>query len=638
MISEQIHRYSRWITWPFELLTGLGVLAACLLFGRDLLRYMWFLHGGADAALFRRLPFLSDLYIAVYGVRGTNRDLITSALQLWPALAWLALALFVALMLRNAFPTVRTSPRGMLIEFAGGWLPVPWESLQAIKVTEDLASERFVLLAVTSQGYLTGWHRFYNFLYRFGFRRGFLIISAISDFDGLIKTLLSESDRVARVLDNVQPARLQEGASSPLFRFLLGPASFFSRRSKAEMAVPMVAASVGGPVVHGTYPARISRLLSWSAVLLLVLLVLRYINYWMKFLLLMFPRALVTLPLFRDMQSDADLLAIRNMPFWLLVAAHLMFVLVFGIIVSLRNLLPELETRPNGLAVRYFRNWYVIPWSRITAIKVTELTEESQIVLVQTGGGLPYFSRLSSLIYHGHLTPGVLITSAMNSFEPLLQRVVLEISRLHSGEGVESDQPIFQNEARSPMLMLSLRAGPTLDQMVADIREDEENKSLQVMQLLRAARPMFWLSLPPTLLILFDRVIHRAIMPDFGVLSGMLILFLLSFLEWPLVSLVSVILEDITGGGEEGNRAFYLYPMTQLPRLVLLIGALVAVLLGIPFLPILLWLGAIVWSFLLSAGLWEALYDWRGGQLLAGGLISVIFQLLILLAYLLVFS
>src|SRR5207249_10642455 len=155
-----------------------------------------------------------------------------------------------------ALPTVRTGPRGMLVEFLCSWLPIPWESLHAIKVTEDLSAERFVLLAETARDQLTGWHRFYSLLYRFGFRRSFLIISAINDFDGLIKTLLSESDRVARVLDNVKPARLQEDASSPLFRFLLGPASFFSRRTKTEGSSPPVAvpAVAAGNVVRGSYP------------------------------------------------------------------------------------------------------------------------------------------------------------------------------------------------------------------------------------------------------------------------------------------------------------------------------------------------------------------------------------------------
>jgi hypothetical protein len=520
----------------------------------------------------------------------------------------------------------------MLIEFAGGWLPIPWESLQTIKVTEDLGAERFVLLAETAHGYLTGWHRFYSFFYRFGFRRGFLIISAINDFNGLIKTLLSESDRVARVLENVKPARLQEDASSPLFRFLLGPASFFSRRSKTEAAVPVGVVAAGGPVVHGTYPPRITRLLSWGAGVLTVLLALRYLTYWLKFLLIYFP-GLVTLPIFNRL----ELLNLNNeAPWWLLVAAHLLLAVMLGVILALRNLLPELETRGNGLAVRYFKQWVVIPWPSITAIKVTEFSEESQIVLIQTSSKLPLAASLSSLIYDGSFTPGVLMTSALNTFEPLLQRIVLEISRYQGDQAKAADRPIFQNEARSPFLLLSFRAGATIDQLVAEMREDEETKQLQPRRILGAIRPMFWLALPPALLMFFDRAVQQGILPDSSLLVGMLVLFLLSLLEWPLVCLISVILDEMSGGGEEGNRAFSLYPMTQLPRLLPLAAALLTVLLGIPLLPVLFWLGAIGWSFLLAAGLWEALYGWRSGQLLAGGLIPVFFQLLILLAYMIV--
>jgi hypothetical protein len=104
--------------------------------------------------------------------------------------------------------------------------------------------------------------------------------------------------------------------------------------------------------------------------------------------------------------------------------------------------------------------------------------------------------------------------------------------------------------------------------------------------------------------------------------------------EWPLVGLGLTTMDEMSGGGEDGNRALYIYPTSQLPRLLPQAGALVLVLLGVPFLPVLLWLGAIVWSFLLAAAMSEELYDWRGGQLIAGGLIPVVFQLLILLVYL----
>ena len=214
------HRYPRWMTFSIEVLCAALVAAAALLAGRDLLRYIWTVYG-LDLTLSGQIPFLTNLVLNLGG--GAQGEPIYQLSQLLPSLAWLLLALLLALLLRNSLPTVRTSPRGMMIEFAGDWLPIPWESLTAIKVTEDFGAERFVLLATTQKDRLTGWHRLYSFLYRFGMRRGFLITSAISNFDGLVQTLLSETDRVARVLDKVNTIKLQEDASSPLFRFMLGP-------------------------------------------------------------------------------------------------------------------------------------------------------------------------------------------------------------------------------------------------------------------------------------------------------------------------------------------------------------------------------------------------------------------------------
>src|SRR5262245_62029427 len=269
MVAEHIHRYPRWITWAIDLLSVLTVGAALLLFSRDLMNLLWRSYG-IDTSLMTRVPYLPEIVQTITQGAGLPRREVVGGVgtmnfvfglqQLLPALGWLALALLLALLFRNSLPTIRTSPRGMLVEFGGDWLPIPWEMLRAIKVTEDLAAERFVLLAETERKQLTFWHRFYSILYRFSFRRSFLIISAISDFQDLIKTLLSETDRVARVLDNVKPARLQEEASSPLFRLLLSPGSFFSRRTKAEVAAaPAQVMSLSGrEVLQGVYPRRIS--------------------------------------------------------------------------------------------------------------------------------------------------------------------------------------------------------------------------------------------------------------------------------------------------------------------------------------------------------------------------------------------
>jgi hypothetical protein len=641
MVAEQIHRYPRWITWALDLLSFLAVGAALLLFSRDLLSLLWRSYG-IDTTLMSRVPYLPEVVQAItQGAALPRREVIGDAgainfvfglSQLLPSLGWLALALLLAVLFRNSLPTIRTSPRGMLVEFGGDWLPIPWEMLRAIKVTEDLAAERFVLLAETERKQLTVWHRFYSLLYRFNFRRSFLIISAISDFQNLIKTLLSETDRVARVLDNVKPARLQEEASSPLFRLLLSPGSFFSRRSKAEVAAAPAQVLMGGTgreVLRGSYPRRISVIFVWGAGLLALVLLARYATYWLKFLALTFP-LLQNQPLF-------DRLELRQLPapWWLLVAAHLLLVLVIWLLAGLRNLLPDIETRGDGLAVRNFGRWIVVPWASISAIKVTELSEESRIVLIQAGG-LPASSRLSSLIYEGSLARGVLVTSAISNFEQVLQRVVLEVSRFQSERGGPADTPIFQSDARSSLLLLSFRAGLTIDALVAEAREDDTTKLIDTRRMLRAAGTMAWLALPPALLLFFERSIQQGILPNGSIIGGMIVLFLLGLLEWPLTALALQMLDDMTGGGEEGYRGFYLYPVIQLPRLLPLFGALLMVLLGVPFLPVLLWLGAIVWSFLLAAGMAEALYDWRGGQLFAGGLIPVVFQLLILLAYLVV--
>ena len=47
---------------------------------------------------------------------------------------------------------------------------------------------------------------------------------------------------------------------------------------------------------------------------------------------------------------------------WLIVAAHLLLALMLWLLAGLRNLLPDLEARGDGLAVRHFGRWFVVPW------------------------------------------------------------------------------------------------------------------------------------------------------------------------------------------------------------------------------------------------------------------------------------
>lgn len=649
-VSESFHRYPRLITASIAWLSALLVVIAVVNLGAAFLRGLWDLVG-RDDTLFATLPWMRSV-VAFFegGPRNRSESLAEFLPTLLVPLAWAGAALLVAMVLRNAFPAIRTSDRGMLVEFAGQWVPVPWERLRTLKVTEDLAGERFVVLVETDRRELTSWHRLYGLAYDLRARRGFYITSTISNFEPLVQTILNESARTARAMEGVQAAKLREDARSPLFRLLLSPGSFFSRSvaSDAPSADEVAPPPVGGPV-RGVYPARITALLAGATALLSVAVVLSYLGYWVRFAALTLPQLRGVAPfswtlndaryveLFNAFRTRAvPLLGVEGRPdlptpWWILVAAHLMLLLAIPALLWLRSLLPSVESRDDGLAVRNMLNgrWQLIPWGRVRAFKATELSEQSQVLLLQARG-LPATGRLSSAVYDGSGGPGLLITSAIGHFQPLLAHALNRIAPLER----EGAPPILRQDAHSWLLWLSFQRRAALAALVAEAKADETTRAASTPRLLAAAWPMGAVALLPALLLLAAGLLGDS-PPSVGLLGGAFLLWLFGMLEWPLVGLLSVLLDENTGGGEEGYRALALYPTSQLPRLLPLLAALIALIVGVPVLPALLWIGAIALSYWLAAGLFEALYDWRGSQAILGGIMPVIWQLLLLLGFLL---
>lgn len=622
MNVEKVHRYPRHFTVTLEILSAITVLLATALLGRDLLRLLWSTYT-LDTALFARFPWLTDLVLLI---SDANTPPPSGLADLLPALGWMALALATALLLRNSMPTVRTSARGMLVAFVNDWLPVPWENIRAIKVTES--GDRYVLLVETDRGWLTGWHRWYSFIYRLGFRPAFLITSQISDFDELVKTLLSEADRAARTLATARRIKLQEDASSPLFRLLLSPTAFFTQRAPRSDA-PSAAADISGDVVIGQYPQRIRATLTWTAALIAGAAILRYLTLVLTFLAITFPWVR-SLPIID--QLDLRLLPA---PWWLLIEAHIVLLFLIGVASVIYHALPTVEARSEGLIVHRLRGRTLVPWSRLRVMKVTEFSETSQIVLIQVAGGLPLDTRFVSMVYDGSLSPGILITSAIGNANALLQRIALEAMRYHEATDDTATAP-FQSDARSDLLLLSVQSSRAVNHLVEELRNDPDTQGFTTRRFLRLLPTALGLAIFPALILFADRSFVQHILPDGRLLGAMVVMLLLALLEWPLVSLAAVALDEMSGSSEDGMRPLYLYPQTQQPRLFLMLAALIALLLGAQPLAALLWLGAIGWSFWLAAGLWSALYDWRGGQLIGGGLIPVAFQLLLLIGYLVV--
>lgn len=622
MNVEKVHRYPRHFTITVELLSAITVLLALALLGRDLLRLLWSIYA-LDTALFARLPWLTDLVLAISDVSAPPP---TSLTDLLPALSWMALALAAALLLRNSLPTVRTSARGMLVAFVNDWLPVPWENIRAIKVTE--AGDRYVLLVETDRGWLTGWHRWYSFVYRLGFRPAFLITSQISDFDELVKTLLSEADRAARTMAKERRIELQENASSPLFRLLLSPSAFFAQRASHRDAPP-AAAGVSGDHVIGQYPRHIRLTLTWTAALIALAAFLRYLTLILTYLAITFPWVR-SLPMIDRLD-----LRLLPAPWWLLIEAHIVLLFLLGVASVVYHVLPAIEACSEGLVVHRLRGRLLVPWARLRVMKATEFSETSQMVLIQVAGGLPLDARFVSMVYDGSLSPGILITSAISNGDALLQRIALEAMRYHQATSDAETVP-FQSDARSDLVLLSAQSSTAITRLVEESRIEPETQQFATKRFLRVLPPALGLAVFPALILFADRSFVQHILPDGRLAGAILVMLLLALLEWPLVSLAAVALDEMSGGGEDGLRPLYLYPQVQQPRLFLMLAALIVLLLGAQPLASLLWLGAIGWSFWLAAGLWSALYDWRGGQLIGGGLIPVVFQLILLIGYLVV--
>lgn len=626
---EQVHRYPRRITLIFEILCAALVLVAMVRWGRAVLQYLWDVQGRTIMPLARKEQFI-DLVQWLDGP--ANRPMFSQLASLTPHFIWLSAALFATLFIRNFFPIIRTSGRGLLIEWSNSWLPVGWEQVKGLRVTEDLAGERFVLLLQTDQKALTGWHRFYSFLYRLGIRRGIIITSAISNFLPLAQTLQNELEQVARQT-NKQPVRLDERASSPLFQLLLSPAGFFSRRSKTDQdyvtqATQAALSAQPGLVstLMATYPKRIRSLLTGVAALLALIGILRSLNIIRRWVGASF-----------EAVSQVSFFQVAPLPrsvviWWMPIAAVLLLALLIPLLIVIRNILPDVESRPQGLAVRYFNRWLLVPWGEITAVKSADLSDVNHVVLIQTTNkALRLSHRFSSLLFDGTNARGVLLTSALSTFEPLLHQIVLEVSR--GKRNVESEEGILVEDAPAWLLRLLFKPSDAIDRLVAAYAKKPATTTLMYQGLLGAATPMLWLAGLPTLMLLVELVINRSLLPTPGRLFAAIFFFIFCLIEWPLVAGIAQLMEQNLEDDAQRARPFYLYPTVQLPRLIVMIAALICVLLGVPLLPTLLWLGAAVWSFLLTAGLWEGLYGWSGTKLLAMGAIPAVYQFFTLLVW-----
>lgn len=657
MHNETVHRYSRSFTWIIEILCALSVALSVTGLGVIILRLLWDLYGLTEPTLLGLPLPIQQIILWLNGPIDHTPSVFTNDVT-GPLIGTL-IAFSLAMWLRNALPMIRTSPRGILVEFASNWIALPWDKIRMMKVTADAKAERYVVLVQVDPSALTSWHHLFSLLYGLQWKRAFLVTSSISEFDRLVQTMLSETDRAARASENAVAPEFQEEASSPFFRLLLNPLTLGRQAPTTETSSTTPVEAPAEPsaaleAVSASYHAPFSLILGALSTIVIALGGWHYLLSMARFIALLVPAVRGIVP-FSWSLNTADYVALVTLyatsgvpfmgvpnrfdlpaPWWILLSAHLAFLIFGGMFIFLRHLFPAIETRPDSLAFRGgFGRWHTIPWEQIRTLKSAEFSEQRQVVLVQTRGKeIPWYYTFNSRCFDGSSEPGVLIASPIKNFQPLLQSILLKLMLIGRQINNPTEVPKIIQDLHPWLIWLPIQAGAAIDRLVELVREDSDTKDLQQAKLLRIAPLMSVIAFPPALLILITDFFLDGTPPSIkGVLIAV-IFWVLGMLEWPLMCLIAKRLDDATGGGDEGQRAFYTYPYVLIPRLIPLAGALICALGGIPILPGIFWLVGIGWSGLLVAGLWDALFQWRGNQALLGGLIPAIWQLFLLLGFL----
>jgi hypothetical protein len=653
MLIEHVYRYPRRITWPIELLCGLTIAWSALNVFRTallLIAERWPLNPG----LAKKVPQLSQLlaWMERTGPQDPTRSHLLSAL------VWMLAILFVTLLLRNALPTIRFSVRGLLIWFGNDWVPVPWEGMRALRVTDTADGKRFVVLVQTDDKQLTGWHRLYSFIYRFGFKRGFLISSSIEDSEGLLREMMEEITRRRKLGESLN-IEMEDGQRSPLFSLLLSPTSFFRRPASASQApvfqpitataslgssAAMTMPSMGGTAgaasrtagQHGTalpgetvtadYPRIVHTVLNTITAVIVAFALWRYVDAWITFLIFKFP-SLQETALFstREVQPLVS-------DWGLLIGAHIGLVLVGGVLLLLRHLFPAITINGSGLVFSALGRSHHLPWEQVRVVKATDVRDGQHVVLVEAEeAALPWYFRMGPWLYDGGVGRGALIWPAIQPFEPLMQRMALELTRRQ-----QPDQPLrLRDDAPGWLLMMAVRPADALDRLVMQYQNDDDMpQALEVPAVLRAGLCMLWNAAGPAVLLLTYWMMYKGLLLSVQVPFMLFIAIVWGMTEWPLASFLASSIDQMVGVGNKGYQGLYMYPTAQLPRLLPLALAIVLTFMGFPNLALLVWFGGIVWSGILTAGLWEALYGWRGASLIGGSVMPVFFQLLTFLGVL----
>jgi len=296
-----------------------------------------------------------------------------------------------------------------------------------------------------------------------------------------------------------------------------------------------------------------------------------------------------------------------------LFAAHVGLLLTAGALAFIYALLPDLSIDDEGLAVRTLTGWHVIPWSAVTVVRIQSFAEaDRRLVLVQgTWTKRSPWPRLVSACLGAGFTPGVLFSSDIRDFKPLMLRLYREVKSA-------SPQALFDNEFASPSALIVQEPSPTLETLVEQAQGEGWPMTVSAQAL--AAVPAGLVLVELLILILYG-----------GNWWEPLAIVALCEFEWLIGTFYLYALAEFFPGEVEFRDAALLYPLPQIPRALLTLPMAMLVAAGAPFLAAMVGLVGVIWAVLLTAFLVRNLFRLRSIlPAVIGGVFQALFQFLVL--------
>lgn len=359
-----------------------------------------------------------------------------------------------------------------------------------------------------------------------------------------------------------------------------------------------------------TYVLDYARWVRWSrtgAILLLLGAALaRWVLAWVRFLQPVVQAASGAAAASSDLgRILVDTLAAQ--PLRPLISAHLSLALAAGAIAFVYHIFPPLSLTDDGLAIRTLTGWQVVPWTAVKVVRIVSFDKPGRrLVLVQ--GNWSRWSpwpRLMSVCLGAGFEPGLVFSSAIRDFKPLMLRLYEEVSQA-------VPDALFDDRFASPSALLVAEPTATLATLVEDARDEGWPLviSAQVMGAVTAGLAVM-------------QVLFLILEGDFWWKS--LAIVALCALEWLIGALYLLALAEFYPTVVEFQEAALLYPLPQIPRAVLAVPMAMLIAAGVPFLAAMLGLAGVLWAVILTALLVQQLYHLRS---ILPAIIGVPFQAL----------